>query len=85
MLVLRRTSMEAGDLGTINVTWRLLGRNSDPAHGYEGSQLSTQQLQKEGLHPQHSKNEEWDKRQKRGLSQAKPLKNPWEIKIESGQ
>jgi len=38
-----------------------------------------------GLHPQHSKNEEGDKMQKRGLSQAKPLKNPWEIKIDSGQ
>lgn len=30
MLVLRWTSREAGVLGTINVTGRLLGRSSDP-------------------------------------------------------
>ncbi len=56
MLALRRTSSEAGGLGTINLTRRLLGRSSAPPPAYEDSQLSTKQLQKRGLHPQRTKN-----------------------------
>ena len=85
MLVLRRTKSEGGGLGTINLTWRLLGRSSAPPPKYEDTQLSTKHLQKRRLHPQRPRNEEWDKRQRRGLSPAKPIKNSWEIKTESGQ
>ena len=86
MLLLRQTSSEGGGLGTIKLTWRLMGRSSaPPPFGYEDTQISTKQLQKRGLHPQRPKNEEWDKTQRRGLSPAKPIKNSWEIKIESGQ
>lgn len=85
MLGLRRTSSEGRALGTVNLTWRLLGRSSAPPPGYEASRLSTKQLQKRGLHPQRPNNEEWDKRQRRGLSPAEPMKKSWEIKIESGQ
>ena len=60
MLVLRRTSSERGGLGTINLTWRLLGRSSALPPVYEDSQLSTKHLQKRGRHPQRPKNEEWD-------------------------
>ena len=85
MLVLRQTSSEGGSQGTIKLTWRLLGRSSAPPTGYEHTQISTKQLQMRGLHPQPPTNEERDKRQRRGLSPAKPIKNSWEIKIESGQ
>lgn len=85
MLGLRRTSSEGGALGTVNLTWRLLGRSSAPPPGCEDSQLSTKQSQKRGLHPQRPNNEEWGKRQRGGLSPAEPIKNSWEIKIESGQ
>ena len=85
MLVLRQTSSEGGGLRTINLTWRLLGRSPAPPPGYEDTQLSMKHLQKTCLHPQRPKNEEWDKRQRRALSLAKPIKNSWEITIESGQ
>lgn len=85
MLVLRWTSSEAGGLGTINLTWRLLGRSFAPPPVYEGSHLSMKQLQKRGLHPQHPKIEERDKKQRRCSSPATFIKNFWEIKRESGQ
>lgn len=85
MLVLRQTSSEGGGLGTIHLTWRLLERSPAPPPRYEDTQLSTKHLQKRCLHPQCPTNEEWDKRQRRALSLAKPIKNSWEIKIESGQ
>ena len=60
MLVLRQTSSEGRGLGTINLTWRLLGISSAPPPGYEDSQLNTKHLQRRGLHPQRPNNEEWD-------------------------
>ena len=85
MLVLRRTRSEAGVLGTINLTWRLVGRRFAPPPMYQGSHHSMKQLQKRGLHPQHPKNEEQNKKQRRCSSPATFIKNSWEIKRESGQ
>ena len=47
--------------------------------------ISKKQIQKTDFAPSELlKNEEQDKRHRRDFSPTKPIKNSWEIKIESG-